>query len=266
MAMFLMLFLLVLAVLANLVHGTTGVGGAMGGGRPDTWIITLLLLGSALMIAGMAVRRRVDGIFIDRDNRISLSRFQLILWTVLLVSALMTAGLTNALSPDDLTPLQIEIPPQIWALLGLGAFTAVAAPAIKDAKRSPGGGALAAAPGTAAGTAADPAAAPARLEAEQGLNKIPFFDGRVLVKSDPTDARWIDLILGEYEGSAHVDISKLQQLAFTVLLVSIYGMAIWTRLLGTAHVDHFPPLDSGFLALLGLSHAAYLADKQIGST
>lgn len=244
--------LLAMAVAANLIGGKAGIGGA----RPETWGITLALFAAALVVAGVAVRSRWDGIFIDRDNRISLSRFQLVLWTIILVSALLTAGLTNALAPPDPEPLKIFIPKEVWGLLGLGAFTAVAAPAIKDGKRNSGG----ASPRPA------PAASTTKLMQDQKLSAAPQFDNRVLVKAESRDARWIDLIMGDFEGAAYVDVSKLQQLTITLVLVVIYTMALFGVMAGTGAIHDFPKVDPGFLALLAISHAAYLADKQIAAT
>src|SRR5258707_2665859 len=84
--------LLVLAVIAN-VAGKSGAG--VTGFREGTWLVTLAFLATMLAVAGKTVCSRWDGIFIDRDNRISLARFQLIMWTALIVSALFTGRLTN---------------------------------------------------------------------------------------------------------------------------------------------------------------------------
>jgi hypothetical protein len=244
--------LLALATAANLIGGKVGIGG----GRPETWGITIALFAAALVVAGYAIRSRWDGVFIDRDNRISLSRFQLVLWTIVLISALLTAGLTNAVSPSDPAPLNIFIQREIWGLLGLGAFTAVAAPAIKDSKRNPAG----------AQSLAPPPGSTAMLVRDQKLSAAPLMDNRVLVKADPRDARWIDLIMGDYEGFAYVDVSKLQQLTFTLVLVAIYTMALSATMAAAGAIHRFPTVDPGFLALLAISHAAYLADKQIAAT
>jgi len=260
------LTLLGLAVAANVVNGKAGVAGYFGGGRPETWLITLGLFAAALAVAGYAAVGRWDGIFIDSENRISLSRFQLILWTLLLVSALMTAGLINAMKPADPTPLQIRIPPRIWALLGLGAFTAVAAPAIDQDKRTLSQVENVAFESQRATGLEGGEAIGTYLEKEQGLGAKPEFKGAILVKKEPKDARWIDIIRGDSAGAVHVDVAKMQQLAFTLLLIAVYGMALRTRMSGSLDIDEFPDVDTGFLALLGLSHAAYLADKQIGFT
>lgn len=265
MPMLAMFALLLAAVLANVVNGKVGVGGYLGGGRPETWAITLVLFGAMLAIAGLGVKGRFDGVFIDKDNRISLSRFQLVAWTLLLVSALFTAGLSNAMppiAPDAPPPLDIKIPPQIWALLGLGAFTAVAAPAIEDGKRGGPGRSLMG----DSGLQTQREAVGLALQVDQKLAAPAVFDGRVLTKVNSADARWIDLIMGDYEGAFYVDVSKVQKLAFTVILVIIYGAGLWGHMAGVAPIKDFPAVSAGFLALLGISHAAYLADKQIAST
>lgn len=247
--------LLVLAVLANVLGLTP---------RADSWIITLVLLAATLAVAGYAGKSRWDGIFIDKDNRISLSRFQLILWTVLLVSALFTAGLTNAAPPDAVSdPLNIKIPAEIWALLGLGAFTAVAAPAIEQGKRGH--------PNASAVLESEQAIRDSRglrLQQEQNLLAPPLADGQLLVKATSADARWIDIIMGDtVDGGHYVDVSKLQKLAFTLLIITVYGLGLWQKMAGPDLViTDFPPADDALLALLAISHAAYLADKQIAST
>ena len=276
----LVILLLVAALVVNLVGGKAGVGSYIGIGRPGSWLITLGLLAAALALAGYALLGRWDGILIDQDNRISLSRLQLVLWTIVLVSALLTAGLSNAVNPPDEEPLRIHVPARIWALLGLGAFTAVAAPMMTEARQemnsvqtrtaevrcSVGG------QPPAPLASAEPEGAQGRLSVtealrrRQGLSASPCFAGDVIVKPEPRDARWIDLITGDNEGALHVDVSKLQQLAFTLLLISVYVLALNGRLAGVASVRRFPDADTGFLSLLTISHVAYLADLQAGMT
>ena len=104
-------FLIILAALiaVNLVRGDVGGAlGVVGLGRSGTWLLTMALFGVLLVLAGNALKMRWDGIFIDERNKISLSRVQLVLWTLLLVSALLTVGLSNV-SLGAATPLEIEI-------------------------------------------------------------------------------------------------------------------------------------------------------------
>ena len=196
------------------------------GAREASWLLTLAMFVGILAIAGRTICARWDGIFIDRDNRISLARFQLVLWTCLLISAFFTAGLTNIwLRGSD--ALTITVPPQIWALLGLGSFTAVAAPVIKEGQKrvafqDPATPKLAASAG--------PQAVTAEIKTSQDLTNEGHYVKHVCVNQSPADARWVNMIMGDYEGAAHVDVSKLQQLIFTVVLVTAYGFAIWASM------------------------------------
>jgi hypothetical protein len=244
-------FLIILAALiaANLVRGDVGGAlGAVGLGRSGTWLLTMALFGGLLVLAGNTLKKRWDGIFIDERNKISLSRVQLVLWTLLLVSALLTVGLSNV-SLGSATPLEIEIPASVWALLGIGSFSFVAAPAIlRQKQQGPAPSRL--------------AAIRTNLAAADGVNAANVdASGQVVTKGDPADARWVDIIRGDTNDADYVDVSKVQQLAFTVLLLVVYGSALFSLLKVLTVVTKFPPVDGGFVALLGLSHAAYLAYK-----
>lgn len=227
-------------------------------GRQSSWLLTAGIFVLLLAYIGWAVKGRWDGIFVDDRNRISLSRFQLVLWTVLLVSALMTVGVSNSILGPN--PLQVKIPPEIWALLGIGVFTAVAAPVLVESRKKDV-------------TPPSPAvvnSVQAKVAQEDSLPlpSIVQLDVNVPAKVDIAEARWMDLIRGDTTaGFEHVDVSKVQQLAFTILLISIYAMAVFTMLdipekLTLSRIADFPPIDAGFVSLLGLSHAAYLANKK----
>ena len=253
------LLLLVLSALVCLGAGRFHLLNLSGG---PAWLISGTTLTLMLAAIGWAVQRRFDGVLIDRDNRISLSRLQLVLWTVLLLSGLEAAGIFNTSlgypqtigKEAMLGPLDIRIPSEIWALLGLGSFTAVAAPLVKNRNRErdlhhP-----------------DEARALAEQAAKaRGTKSVGRYDGRVYQNASPREARWIDLVLGDHEGAPYIDISKVQHLALTLLLFLVYGLALYEILdkplpLSQA-IPKFPDLSPGMLSLLGISHAAYLAGK-----
>jgi hypothetical protein len=237
------------AIAVNLVHGAHGgLAFFFGWGRPISWLATLVLLGAALGLIGLTVNQRWDGIFIDGRNKISLSRTQIICWSMLLISALFTAGLSNAAALVA-QPLKITIPATIWSLLALGSFTAVASPMILEKKKVQGA------------RPANMAAIEATLARREGLTQPLKPNGSVVEKGTPADARWIDLVLGDEGDAASVDVSKVQKLAFTVLLLAVYGAGLFSTFSAAGVVDRFPEVDPGFVALLGVSHAAYLAYK-----
>ncbi len=222
------------------------------------WIAMLSLVVLASAFLGQSVTKRWDGILIDNDNRISLSRFQLICWTILLIGSLACIGIHNFAQGGDVSKaLDIGIPPEIWALLGLPAFTAVTAAAIKDEKRGQ----------TTTASAADVQASNSAVQKQQGLSQTPTQDGRVLTKATPAEARWVDMVMGDFEGAQNIDASKFQKLLITLLVLGIYAGALWSVISSaTGAIAAFPPISQGFLALLGISHAAYLADKQFAQS
>ncbi len=60
----------------------------------------------------------MGGILINEMNLMSLTRFQIIAWTVMIGSALLAAGLARGVGgvPDA---LELEIPQQVWELVGI---------------------------------------------------------------------------------------------------------------------------------------------------
>jgi len=84
------------------------------------------------------------------------------------------------------------------------------------------------------------------------------------VNLEPSSAGWGDLFKGEETGNAaQLDMGKVQMLFFTLILVLAYGIAIDALLNGTGAVKELPILDAGIVALLGSSHAGYLANKAV---
>ena len=205
------------------------------------WLITLLLLIGCFAVIGMIPTgqppvRDWRGVLIDQRNRISLSRFQLVLWTLLVVSAIITEGTFNALwSIDD--PLGLAIPKELWILVGLSSATAVAAPVVLGTKNPDG--------------AADNA----------------------LSTKDPGGHAWRDMFYGDDKGNDdQVDFSKVQQFFLTVVLIVIYGIEIGAILMnpGVPPGDtkmsirmFFPALDAGFLGLMAVSQVAYISYKAL---
>ena len=62
----------------------------------------------------------------------SLSRLQLIVWTVIVLSAFGAAAIWNVHSPAATDPLKIDVAPQLWILIGIAATSAVAAPLVQQ--------------------------------------------------------------------------------------------------------------------------------------
>ena len=73
-------------------------------------------------------------------------------------------------------------------------------------------------------------------------------------KPTPQDARWADVIRGDTNDADYVDVAKVQQLAFTVLLIVVYGAALFAALAAVGaggvpkELTEFPAVDGGFVS------------------
>ncbi|MFZ2005681.1 MAG: hypothetical protein WB697_18210 [Stellaceae bacterium] len=221
---------LVLAiVLVNIAAGIVSTAEWFGGPLPKgpcalaAWFITIVLLMGCFVVVGR-IPPVVDwrGVLIDQRNRISLSRTQLVLWTLLVVSAIITEGTLNAIWVEA-NPLDLQIPSQLWILLGMSSGSAVAAPVVLGIKA----------------------------------------DANTLSTNALDQHAWRDMFYGDDTGNDdQVDFSKVQQFFFTGVLVMVYGVQLAMIMLGQPKL-FFPTLDNGFIGLMAVSQVAYIAYKAL---
>ena len=189
------------------------------------WLPSLALLALFISVAGHGITGYWRGALIDEQNRISLSRLQLAVWTTVVLSAYVTAALGNiAHGAGD--PLAIRIDSQVWILLGISTTSLVGSPLLKSNKS---------------------------------------IQGLLLRNSGPGDSSWADMFRGEETGNEGLlDMAKVQMFYFTVIVVVAYATALGAELGDRAFpFTEFPSLSSGVLALLGISHAGYLTNKVV---
>lgn len=232
-------------------------------------VVELMLIGLCV-VAGLMVHSRIDGILIDDRNRISLSRFQWVVWLVLILGAYFTESIWNT-SQNLALPI---IQTQLLALLGISSGSAVVSNVIAENKKTtpppaavPVQAPVAAAPGnptTRMSATNGPMVVAAAPPPPPATHRVV---GALAANSTAGVASWSDLFLGDEEATYRtVDISRLQKLVITVLLAAIYLTYLWTELgkatIGTAlAMPTFGDDSNGFLWLLGISHGAYLAQK-----
>jgi endonuclease YncB( thermonuclease family) len=105
--------------------------------------------------------------------------------------------------------------------------------------------------------------------AEADLVAIQEAEGLLHRNPDPKDAKCIDLFRGEeIKNYKLVDMSKVQMLFFTIVVVAAYSAAIAGTLsnsaaLQTAASFDFPDFEPSLNALLGISHGTYLSVKTV---
>lgn len=224
--------------------------------RQTTWVLNLILLFIFILIAGYGVTGRLSGLLIDNRNKWSLSRLQMILWTVVVLSAYFTAALSNIVQNLP-NPLDINIPEQLWVLMGISTTSLIGSPLILSNKKEK---------------------KPEKNEKKKTLNNLALqkgFDleeikgqvdsvGQVVVNEHIKDAGISDLFKGEETGNAaYLDLGKIQMLFFTIILIIVYSVSIFSTIKGTGKIEGFPILDSSMIALLGISHGGYLINKAV---
>ncbi|HLZ58815.1 MAG TPA: hypothetical protein VKR06_17885 [Ktedonosporobacter sp.] len=245
----------------------TGLVGWFIPSRLIAWLVSMTLLIAFIAIAAHGVTGTWRGALIDERNRISLSRFQMLLWTVLILSALLIAVLTNlranslvqtglftANSTGAAGLIGLTIPSTLWVLMGIATTSLVGAPLVLSTKtKDPN---------------PDEMQATLNQLAKQKMDVSPdnvIITGQVLSYATPNNARWGDLFTGEETGNAaNFDLGKIQMFYFTFILILIYGMALGALFASQVPtITAFPDMDTGMLALLGISHAGYLTNKAV---
>ena len=99
------------------------------------WLAIALLMTGVAVVAGHGITGLFRGVLIDDRNRLSLSRLQMMLWTVLILSAYLAAALAN-IGRDASSPLNVGVPSELWIAMGISTASLVAAPAALAYKQS----------------------------------------------------------------------------------------------------------------------------------
>jgi hypothetical protein len=225
----------------------------------DLLAVTLIVLGF-----GYAVTGKCFGIAMSSWNDYSLSKLQMALWTILVIAALFTTAKLNLLGyfgpmplPADASPgmiagepLGISIPGELLAAMGIAAFSTAATPAILSLKASQ--------------TPADGEvqAATQRTADQQGAATMSNA-GKAAGHASTDSAGWLDVVTGDEVANAGVvDLSKVQQLLVTILLIGTYTFMLIRTFSGAkTGINSLPELGPRFVELMGISHAGYLAYK-----
>ncbi len=220
------------------------------------FIVDLLCITGIIACIGWVVTGSPTGIAINGLDQYSLSRLQMAAWTIIILAGLLTYARLNIFSYFGAPigdPLQINIPPELLEAMGIAAFTTSAVPAIlalKESQNAPSTGATTAAKDRFAQTTGTP-------------TREVTMKGLLMNRTNRNKAAWIDMVTGDEAANAGlIDVSKVQQLLITLLLLCIYIGAIIAALSrATGPLTTLPKISQTFIGLLALSHAGYLAYK-----
>ncbi|MFD9699825.1 hypothetical protein [Lentzea sp. NPDC059081] len=191
------------------------------------WIVSALVI--VLLAVVVPSRLGAQSVLRDARGRYSLSRLQMLLWTVVLLS-LVSGMAFGRFAAGQVDVAGFTIPAQVLTLLSIATGSGVVAAAIKVVKSN---------------TRPDNVAAYVRGE-ERG--------------------RFMEMLTAEEGASAgkSIDLSKFQNFVITVLLVLIYvaqAVAALRAVDTPAGIGGLPGFSDTFLVLLAISHAGYLLGK-----
>lgn len=221
------------------------------------WLLVLVAMSGMFLVLGQWISGRPLGILISERNLMSLSRFQTVLWTLLLLSAYWTITLIRVWAPDVDDPLAISMDPTLWALMGISTTSLVGSPLISSTK-------------AAKEPADDKAAERTATTFGEDKNEVERNrEGTLYGNSDISDAQFTDLFEGqELKDASHIDLARVQMFFFTIVAALTYGAAIFKSLVDVSPecLKELPTVSQGLLALLGISHVGYLGSKSVSRT
>ena len=211
----------------------------------NKWLIILFSMFVFFIVVGYS-KGKLMGILIDDRNQMSLSRFQMVLWTLIFLSAFITIALSRIATPGiELNDaLNIEIPTTLWALIGISTVSLVGTPLILSQKKE--------------------------LEAKDPLETNSMVSvGTVCKNKSINDAKFSDMFTGdEIDDCCRINLAKVQMFFFTIIIVISYSALLFQLMYSNSpdQINDFPLFSESLIALLAISHGGYLTQKAVPST
>ena len=241
-----------------------------------SWFLTLgALIAFTTVVSDGITGRFWLGWLVNEQYRMSLSRLQMFLWTIVILSCFITAVKININADSGLDALSIAIQEQLWVAMGISTASLVGSPLILGGKKRKDRNA----------NLSDATKQKKRDEriatrmravlAEQARNKTErsedtkdiidiHVEGVVYRNEKLEDACLSDLLMGEEVANFDVvDIARLQAFFFTMILVLTYAVNAVAYLASVKQVSELPALGASGLSLLAISTGIYLTSKAV---
>jgi hypothetical protein len=224
------------------------------------WIIVGISMFLFIIVMGLNITGRSLGILINERKLMSLSRFQIVLWTVIILSAYFTMVLVRIRSGIP-NPLEIEIDWHLWALMGISTTSLVGTPLIQSVKKTKE-------PDESAYTKSNSKEEVVNKWNETQATVDENREGILYGNKNVSDARFSDMFEGdELWNTEYIDMSKVQMFFFTIIAVLSYVVVLFNMFTNDSEkLKEFPALSEGLIAILAISHAGYLGSKSVDHT
>jgi len=214
----------------------------------------LAMIGCYLVVWLLSRMSRDEGFYFlqfavsSSDNRLSLSRFQMYIWTFVAIGAYVTVVVGRREF--------VDIPGSVLVLMGISQATFLGAKFIageQHARRERGNANVPASPGapsTRVVRKLEPAWRPSLLDLVEGSEMIS-------VGEEQVNGHSVTLL----EERTVPNLAKFQMFAWTVVLIVLYIYALFVH--GGLVMPDIPPQ---LLGLMGISQGAYLGRKMTSPT
>lgn len=215
------------------------------------YIIVFFALLLFFIVLGVFINKRLPGILIDERNQMSLSRFQIVVWTLIILSAYFTIALSRIAANVD-NPLAIGIEPQLWALLGISTVSLVGSPLLLSEKKKK-----------------QPTEDETKIFKKTVDETKTVNVGIVPENKSIESAEFANIFKGDETSTFEsINMAKVQMFFFTIIVAVSYGVMLYSLIANNnpAQIDSFPALDDSIVALIAISHAGYLTNKAIDQT
>jgi len=225
-----------------------------------SWALAAAAMIFLMTVIGVRIALRPAGVLISERNTMSMSRLQVVLWTVLISSSFLAIALARAfhggINPNEV--LDIAIPKEVWELLGLSGGSTLLASMVQSSKSDKDPDVARVGPPTS--TAVTPNPLSVTPSGRRGI--LPVY-------SAPNEARFANLFQGdELANHRSIDLAKVQLFIFTVVGVLAYGAALFQMMDGASArmLTEYPAVTPTLVTILGISHATYLGNKAVDKT
>ncbi|NTX60646.1 hypothetical protein HUA74_08235 [Myxococcus sp. CA051A] len=212
-----------------------------------SYIAASAVLLAFLAVLGQSITGTPFGVLISERNIMSLSRFQAVTWTVVVVAGYLTMVIARV-KANTPNAVDVAIPQELWWAMGIASTSMLGTPLLLSGKRSKTPDARA-----VDATAAQLAEPPSEINAQR--------QGALYANKGIQDARISDMFQGDEVGNtAQIDLAKVQMFYFTAIAAVSYFVDI-SMAIQRGSLTSLPELSEGLVALLAISHGGYLVSK-----
>ena len=223
----------------------------------EVWVNSMILIVAILMVIGFGSEKKsIWGVLISPANRYSLSLLQMILWTIVLIAAVVAFAVWRRHVGSQ--TMGFDIPREVWALLGLSTASLVGSPLIISQK--------------------DPDAAPL-VDKPDKPRLIDLVEGEEKANEKTIDLSRVQMLLftviavGSYAAALSAqlgnDCVRFEDLKATFeALGNADGKKKLADLIKLCNGNQlelkvFPSFSASLLAIIAISHAGYLTLKAV---